>query len=192
MPSRGWDIPVDEDTVTTPARIEPEARRQVRLLEGERILRVWKTGGGFLIMTNLRVTEVLRRPQVFSPSDWEAGPSFFFYDLAPPKVEFRRFLRLVEEKTEGRAAAVRLFLHDPLDVALEIEAARVEGRDEWLRRRARVEGGLREAQKRWEASLRLAGRTGERPVLRVRCGYCGNLIDAAAARCPYCGAPQPV
>ena len=187
MASRGWDPTAD--TVTTPAQIEREALREVHLLDGERILRVWKTGRGFLVMTNLRCTEVGRKPQLFSPSDWEVGPSFFFYNLAPPKVEFHRLLRLTEEK-EKRAAVLRLFLHDPDEVAREIEAAREEGQREWLKRRTRAEAALREARERWESAVPFAGRNGRRPVIRVRCGYCGNLIDGAAARCPYCGAPQ--
>jgi hypothetical protein len=187
MSSRAWDATAD--AVTTPAQIEREAFLQIRLLDGERILRVWKTGRGYLVMTNLRCTEVSRKPQVFSPSDWEAGPNFFFYDLAPPRVEFHRFLRLSEEKGK-RGAVLRLFLHDPDEVAQEIQTARLAGQNEWLKRRARSEAAIRRAQERWETAVPFAGRDGVKPVIRVRCGYCGNLVDASASRCPYCGAPQ--
>jgi len=187
MASRGWDPTAD--TVTSPAQIEREALAEIHLLDGERILRVWKTGRGFLVMTNLRCTEVSRKPQVFAPSDWEAGPNFFFYELAPPKVEFHRFLRLSEEKEE-RAVVVRLFLHDPDEVAQEVEAARIAGQNEWLKRRARSEAVIRQARERWETAVPFAGRGDATPVIRVRCGYCGNLVDASHSRCPFCGAPQ--
>ena len=187
MPSRGWDPDIDTDT--TPAQIEREALNELHLLDGERILRVWRTARGFLVMTNLRCTDIMRKPQVFAPSDWEAGPSLFFYNLGPPRVEFRRFLRLTEEH-EGRALVLRFYLHDPDEVAREIDAARVDGQREWMRRRALSEAVVRQARERWQAALEYFGRGGPRPVIRVRCGYCGNLIEASAQRCPFCGAPQ--
>lgn len=187
MPPRGWDSTPDVDT--TPAQIERDALNEIHLLNGERILRVWKTARGFLVMTNLRCTDILRKPQVFAPSEWEAGPSLFFYNLAPPRVEFRRFLRLSDER-EGRAVVLRFFLHDPEEVAREIQVARISGQQEWLQRRSLAEAIARLARERWESAVPFAGRSGPRPVIRVRCGYCGNLIDASAARCSFCGAPQ--
>lgn len=181
---------VPTETATTPVQIEGEAFDQIHFLEGERILRVWKTGRGFLVMTNLRCTEVSRKPQLFGHRNWEAGPSFFFYDLAPPKVEFQRFLRL-SEAHEGRAVVLRFIVHDPSSVAGEIEEARLSGQNEWLRRRALSERTLRESRERWESSGRaFTIRGGIRQPIKVRCGFCGNLIDVAATRCPFCGAPQ--
>ena len=29
-----------------------------------------------------------------------------------------------------------------------------------------------------------------REVVKVRCGFCGNFMDAGDAICPFCGAPQ--
>ena len=177
------------EAVTTPVQIEFEALRQIHLLDGERLLRVWRTGRGFLVMTNLRCIEVARKPQVFSTSDWEAGPSFFFYNLAPPRVELFRFLRLSEQREE-RTLVMRFFLHDPSEVAQEIQAARLAGQDEWLRRRAAAEGALRQSRERWQAGHPFAFGEGAHRVIRVRCGFCGNLIDVTATRCPFCGAPQ--
>ena len=187
MPHRSWDTPPDTDT--TPAQIDRDALAEIHLLDGERILRVWKTARGFLVMTNLRCTDMMRKPQVFAPSDWEAGPSLFFYNLARPRVELHRFLRLSEEH-EGRAVVLRFYLHDPEEVAREIEAAREAGRAEWLQRRARNEATVRMAREHWATAMAAAGRGGPRPVMRVRCGYCGNLIETSALRCPFCGAPQ--
>jgi hypothetical protein len=177
------------DTATAPAQIDREALRELRLLDGERILRVWKTGRGFLVMTNLRCVEVSRKPQLFARSDWEVGPNFFFYNLGPPKVELHRFLRLAEEH-EDRAVVTRLILHDPATVAQEIQEARLEGQNEWLRRRARAEASIRESRERLQSGRAYATRDGVREVIKVRCGFCGNLMAATATRCPSCGAPQ--
>lgn len=179
----------DSDLVTTPVQIEREALHRLHLLDGEHILRVWKSVRGYLVMTNLRCQEVLRRPQLFASSDWEAGPNFFYYNLGPPKVEFHRFLRLSEEHEEG-ALVVRFILHDPYTVAQEIEAARVAGQDEWLRRRSQAESVLRESRERLRAGKLYSVREGHREVLKVRCSFCGNLMPATAVRCPSCGAPQ--
>lgn len=188
MPPRASGTLPDR-VVTTPAQIEREALRHLYLLDGERILRVWKSVRGFLVMTNLRCQEVRRRSQLFSSSDWEAGPNFFFYNLAPPKVEFHRFLRLTEEHQDG-TLAVRFILHDPFSVAEEIAAARAAGQEEWLRRRSRAESALRESRARLQAGKLYTYREGYREVIRVRCSFCGNLMPATAARCPSCGAPQ--
>ena len=178
------------ETVTGPVQIEKGALGEIHFLEGERILRVWKTGRGFLVMTNLRCVEVVRRPQLFGrTSEWEAGPSLFFYSLGPPRVEFSKFLRLAEEREE-RAQVIRLILHDPSSVAQEVEEARLAGQNEWLRRRAQSESVVRESRERWETGRAFATRDGYRQLIRVRCGFCGNLVEVTATRCPFCGAPQ--
>jgi len=180
---------VPSSGVTAPVQIDRGALGQIHFLEGERIQRVWRTGRGFLVMTNLRCFEVARKPQVFSTSDWEAGPSFFFYNLAPPRVELHRFLRLAEDRDE-RAVVMRFFLHDPSEVAQEIQAARLAGQNEWLRRRAVAEAVLRASRARWEATHQFGPGEGLRRPIKVRCVFCGNLVDVTATRCPFCGAPQ--
>jgi hypothetical protein len=177
------------ETTTTPVQIEKGALDQIHFLEGERVLRVWRTGSGFLVMTNLRCVEISRKPQLFGTREWEAGPSFFFYNLAPPKVEFHRFLRLSEDREE-RAVVVRFILHDPSSVAQEIQETRLAGQNEWLRRRALSEAAIRQSRQRWESGVGFATRDGYRRPIRVRCGFCGNLVDVSATRCPFCGAPQ--
>lgn len=172
---------------TTPDPIDPEALGLLRLLEGERVLRVWRTGRGFLVMTNLRCAEVSRKVELFSPSAWNAGPNFFYYNLAPPKVEFHRYLRLSEER--GRQAiVVRLYLHDPAAVAQEIQAARSAGQNEWLRRRARAEAAFRRSRERWSSGNRVLVHEADREVVLARCAFCGNLMNLRATHCPSCGA----
>jgi len=183
------DSRAGSDLVTSPSQIEKDAYRQIHFLEGEHVQRVWKTARGFLVMTNLRCIEVWRKPQVFAASDWVASPSFFFYNLASPKVEFHTFLRLAEERDE-RAIVMRLFLHDPYEVAQEIQEARLAGQNEWLRRRALTEGALRRSREMWEASRPFEVGEGVKRMMKVRCGFCGNLMGIAATRCPFCGAPQ--
>jgi hypothetical protein len=180
---------VPPGAVTAPVPIDREALRQIHFLEGEHVLRVWRTVRGFLVMTNLRCIEVARKPQLFATSDWEAGPSLFFYNLAAPRVELHRFLRLSEEREE-RALVLRFYLHDPYEVAQEIQAARHAGQNEWLRRRALSEAALRQSRQRWEAAHPFRLGEGVKHAIKVRCGYCGNLIDVIATRCPFCGAPQ--
>jgi len=188
MSPPGWDPP--QDALTSPVPIENEALGEIHFLEGERVLRVWRTGSGYLVMTNLRCIEVGHRPQLFGHhSGWVAGPSLFFYNLGPPRVQFQKFLRLAEVREE-RAQVIRLILHDPSSVAQEIEEARLAGQNEWLRRRAQGEAVLRESRERWEAGGAFHSRDGYRQPIRVRCGFCGNLVEVTASRCPFCGAPQ--
>lgn len=173
---------------TAPDQISKEALEELSLLEDERIHRVWKTGAGFLVMTNLRCVEVWRKPKILGKRDWETGPNFFFYNLAPPKVLFGRFLRLAEE-WEKNPQSVRFVVHDPHTVAEEIQAARSEGRAEWLRRRSNAEARLRH-EKASRPSNPFVIREVIREVIKVRCGFCGNLMDATCSICPSCGAPQ--
>jgi len=183
MSRSNWDDA--PDVVTGPDRAEKEALDQVRLLEGEHVRRVWKCGTGFLVMTNLRVTEVSRKPQLFSATEWQAGPSLFFYNLGPPKVMFHHYVRLSEEYPE-RPLVLHFFVHDPYSVAKEIQEARSVGRNEWLRRRSHAEFEARKAH----ALVGGEGRIPFREVVKVRCSFCGNLMGITAARCPSCGAPQ--
>jgi len=174
--------------VTTPDQIDPGALGELALLERERIVRVWKSGAGFLIMTNLRCTEIWRRPKLFSSSDWEAGPNFFFYNLATPKVQFGRFLRLSEDH-ERNPQSVRLVVHDPHRVAQEVADARSEGQAEWLRRRAGAEARARPTPVA-RGPTPLVIREVVREVVKVPCSFCGTLMLESARHCPACGAPQ--
>jgi hypothetical protein len=183
MDSEGWgpapDIP------TTPDHIDREVLNELRLLDGERVRRVWKTGRGFLVMTNLRCAEIWRKPQLFARSEWEAGPSIFFYNLAAPRVMFHRYLRLSEEHEE-HAVALHLYVRDPYTVAQEVQEARRAGQNEWMHRRTAEEARLRQAQARTGPLDRAVFRE----MVKVRCEFCGNLMSVTASRCPSCGAPQ--
>jgi len=187
MPSNRWDPA--PDTLASPDPIDLEALEQLRPLEGERILRVWRTGRGYLIMTNLRCLEVWRKYELFSAGAWEAGPSFFYYNLAPPRVEFHRFLRLSEERGRG-SVVVHLAVHDPASVAREIMDARAAGQSEWLQRRSAAEAEYRRSHQRYTQGNRVLVHEGNREVVLARCIFCGNLLPILATRCPSCGAPQ--
>jgi hypothetical protein len=181
MSSDAWGS--GADVPTTPDRIEREVLREIRLLDGEKVRRVWKTGRGFLVLTNLRCAEIWRKPELFGRSEWEAGPSLFFYNLAPPRVMFHRYLRLAEEKEE-HAVSLHLYVRDPFSVAQEITEARRSGQNEWLERRSATEARLRSAR---SGPL---DRAVFREMVKVRCEFCGNLMSITAKVCPSCGAPQ--
>jgi hypothetical protein len=185
----GSPPPVPADQVTEPDQLDPGARDQLDLLPGEHLRRCWRTAHGFLVLTNLRVTGITRRAQLFDSPVWRAGPSFLFYNCRPPRVVLGRFLELSEELTEN-AGASRYLVHDPETVRREIEQERVAGRLAWEERR--------------QAALAARGRLSEpmvppgttvvrevvRTVVKVRCRYCGNLMDETLDRCPFCAAPQ--
>jgi len=184
MTPPSWIPPAD--SITRPDQIDPHALEELGLLYGERVLRCWKAGYGFLVMTNLRCVHVWHKPILFSRTDWHTGPPFFFYDLAPPEVVAGRFLELRCTDDPERTTA-RFLLHDASDVAREIEVARIEGRREWEARRARVLadlGDLPPPAPRPGTTLVL------REVVMVRCSYCGNLVEVTRRQCPFCGAPQ--
>ncbi len=184
MPRDGATPSTDSSTAADPA-----ALRVVRLLDGERVLRTWKTPLGLLVMTNLRCLEILHRVPLFGPGGWEIGPSFLFYNLAPPAVVLNRYVRL-SENYERHPMVTHLFVRDPSGVAREIEQARRAGEEEWLRRRAQAERAFRLSRQRWQTADRVVINTGQGELVEVRCSYCGNLIDVRASRCPSCGAPQ--
>lgn len=177
------------DLVTQPDQIGPEAGEQLDLLPGERLLRCWRTPHGFLVLTTLRCTSITRRAQLLEPPIWRAGPSFLFYNCAPPRVVLGRFLELAEEVTEN-AGASRFLVHDPETVRREIEQQRVQGRLAWEERRRAALA----ARGRVGASMAAPGTTVVREVVRtvvkVRCRFCGNLMDETLDRCPFCAAPQ--
>jgi len=173
---------------TQPDQIDPRALHEVRavLLFGERIARCWHTGLGFLVMTNLRCVHLWHKPEVFAPTEWHTGPSFFFYNLATPRVVGGRFLELSEELGSASESA-RFLLHDPASARAEIDQARAAGRAEWAARRTSAQQLL--GRLRFPASPPPGTTLIVREVVKVRCSFCGNLVDVADALCPYCGAP---
>ena len=173
---------------TFPDPIDEGALRAIRFLDEERLHRVWRIPRGFLVATNLRCFEVERRIELFSRGDWSVGPSFLYYNLRAPSVMLHRYLRLAEDR-EPDPLVVHVYVRHPEVVAREIESARISGRDEWLRRRATAEASLRVARARWESGDRVLIHSPEGERIKMRCTYCGNLMDVAVEQCPYCGAP---
>lgn len=174
------------DLVTHPDQVDPVAREQVSLLHGERILRCWRVPFGYLLMTNLRCVYLWCKLELFARSEWHSSPTFFFYNLSPPHVIAGRFVELSEAYDEGTGSA-RFLIHDAAAVREEIESARVAGRAEWTARRARAQGDLRHLS---EPAPPPGTTVIVREVVKVRCAYCGNLMDEGRSTCPSCGAPQ--
>ncbi|HTT14275.1 MAG TPA: hypothetical protein VMG81_00625 [Thermoplasmata archaeon] len=183
-PTSAWDPPPDE--VTAPDQIDARALEQLERLPGERLLRCWKTPFGYLVLTTLRCAQIWHRSELFAASGWRLGPVFFFYNLAEPRVVLGRFLELAEEVPEN-VGRQRFLVRDPARVAAEIDAARQGGHQAWLDRRSATVAALG----RLSAAPVPAGTTVVvRTVVKVRCSFCGNLIDETADRCRFCGAPQ--
>jgi hypothetical protein len=162
------------------------ALRELELLPGERISRCWRTSSGFLVMTNLRCLHVWRKFELFTKSEWHTGPTFLFYSLAPPEVRAGRFLVLTEGVGEDSHSS-RFLVHDPAGLCREIEAARRAGRVEWEGRRARA---IKELNRQKPLPPPPGTTVIVREIIKVRCSYCGNLMNAADKLCPACGAPQ--
>jgi len=178
--------PGTKETLTTPDAIDPGARAEIEFLHGERILRCWRTGIGFLVMTNLRCLHVWRKPELFARSEWHTGPNFFFYSLASPEVVAGRFVQLAEEY-EGSLESARFLVRHPQEVSREIEGARAAGRVEWRAIRSQVQKELGKLH----VPVSPPGTTTiVREIVKVRCSFCGNLMDLSATICPACGAPQ--
>jgi hypothetical protein len=178
--------PSEPDSPTTPDRIDPRALGQIEFLPGERVVRCWRTGVGFLVMTNLRCVHVWRKLELFTRSDWHTGPNFFFYNLASPQIVAGRFLELSEEY-EGSVESARFLVRNPREVSREIDGARAAGRTEWKTIRAQVQRELghmrRTSPPPWSTTI-------VREIVKVRCSFCGNLMDVSSTLCPACGAPQ--
>jgi alkanesulfonate monooxygenase SsuD/methylene tetrahydromethanopterin reductase-like flavin-dependent oxidoreductase (luciferase family) len=174
------------DSPTSPDRIDPRALAQIEFLPRERVARCWRTAIGFLVMTNLRCVHVWRKPELFAKSEWHTGPNFFFYNLASPQIVAGRFLQLSEEY-EGSVETTRFLVRNPREVAREIEDARAAGRAEWRILRSQVQHEL-------DHMRRTSAPPGTtlviREVVKVRCSFCGNLMDVSDTICPTCGAPQ--
>ena len=178
--------PDDLEAPTTPDRLDAGAYRELELLYGERIARCWRTGLGFLVMTNLRCLHLWKKPELFARPEWHTGPTFFFYNLAAPRVVGDRFLELSDEQGTGGASS-RFLVRDPRVVRDEIDAARAAGRAEWISRRREVQKELH----RLRGPVAPPGTTViVREVVKVRCVYCGSLMNLSEKHCPECGAPQ--
>jgi len=171
---------------TTPDLLTPDALAEIDFLEGEQVRRCWRTGFGFLVMTNLRCVHVWKKKELLWRSDWHAGPTFFFYNLAPAHVVAGRFLELREEYDAG-PGRTRFLVRNPQEVAREIDDARIAGRAEWDARRAR---GQQQLHKPRTGPTPAGATVIVREVVKVRCGFCGNLMNASDSICPFCGAPQ--
>lgn len=179
------ELPPDSRT-TSPEQISPATRSALDLLEGERILRCWKTGFGYLVMTNLRCVHVWRKQELFASPEWQTGPTFFFYNLAAPRVVARRFLQLSEEQDLDIGSA-RFLIANPDGVRQEIDDQRGPGQAEWRARKAAAENLLHHPRPVGPG----AGATViVREVVKVRCPFCGTLMNPTDAHCPNCGAPQ--
>jgi len=174
------------DLETLPDPIDPAALGAVELLPGEHVRRCWRTPTGYLVMSNLGCTHVWRKAELFSKGEWQTGPSLLFYDLAPPAVLGGRFVALTEGVGDD-AQTYRFLVRDPEEVAREIEDARPAGKAEWEARRAQTaqEMGRRQTPPPPPGTTVIV-----REIVKVRCSYCGNLMDVADERCPSCGARQ--
>ncbi len=170
---------------TVPDPIDPGARDELELLGGERIVRCWRTPFGFLVMTNLRCVRVWRKAELFARPEWHTGPTFLFYNLSAPRVVADRFVQLSEGR-DGTGASSRFLVRNPREVCQEIDDARSAGRAEWETRKESADRELRRPR-----SLPAPPGTTVivREVVKVRCSYCGALMDTTASLCPACGAP---
>lgn len=184
MDPRPWTPP--PDLVTSPDQIDLDARREIDLMHNEQILRCWKVPLGFLVLTNLRCIHVYHKPELFSRHNWRVGPTFLFYNLAPPQVILDRFVQLSERFDEGVGSA-RFLVHDAPEVAREIDAAREAGRREWAARRARAEADRARIR---PPHLPPGTTVVVREIVKTPCVYCGNLVEVGRLQCPFCGAPQ--
>lgn len=177
------------DQVTRPDQLPPGGWLVIDLLGREQILACWRTPLGFLVLTNLRCSLILRKVAIFHPKGWELGPQFFFYNLRPPRVVLGRFVELAEEFEEEGGLVSRIAVDSPRTVAEKISAAIGPGQAEWARRRSASQR-LIEARRRQREALARAFATGApAEVVRVPCAYCGCPMPVSSNRCPTCGAP---
>jgi hypothetical protein len=181
------------DQVTRPDQLDAGAAREFSPLDDERIVAVWRSRSGYLVLTNLRVVSLWQRPRLLDllgleEGGWQEGPDFFLYGLAPPRVIGR--LVELEGPAAEEASRTRFQVQDPAAVAAAIAEEIPKGRALWEARRARVLAQIRSRSTAPSSSPRGPVREVVRVVVRVPCRYCGCLMDEGAARCPTCGAPQ--
>ncbi len=177
VPTAPW-----EPGTVGPDLLEPEARRALDLMDGERLLGSWRVARGYLILTDLRCLRLWHHVELLGEDRWRSGPSFFFYDMPPPVVLGPHSLELRED-TGADARSTRFQVADAPGVGAAIAAQRGPGREAWSRRRDLVAGPLEALRAAWP------GRPGVTPTSSP-CIYCGNLVPTGATHCPSCGAPQ--
>jgi hypothetical protein len=181
------------DQVTRPDQLDPAAAREFGPLDDERIVAVWRSHPGFLLLTNLRVVFLWRTPKLLGllgveRDEWHEGPDFLLGAIAPPRAT-ERFVEL-EEPGDGRSSSARFPVQNPRAVAAAIAHEIPSGRTLWLARRARVLERMRADRSAGPSPTPGVVREVVRVVVRVPCRYCGSLMDEGAARCPTCGAGQ--
>lgn len=181
------ETPEEVAAATTPDAISVGALNEIDLLDGEQILRCWHLTHGYLVMTNLRCLEIRRAWELLSEPVWNAGPSVFFFDMAPPTLIAGRLLE-VRSVGDTPGPVLRALLADPRSALADIAEEMPAGRAEWQRRRAAGEAAV--GGRATRAAVGPVVREVVREVIKVRCSYCGNLMDEGADRCPSCGAPQ--
>lgn len=173
------------DSSTEPDALDPDARIQLDLIHGEQITRCWKVPYGFLVATNLRAIYVWKRNTLLHADGWQTGPTYMFYNMAPPRVVGWRFVELSEDPPLSQSP-FRFLVRDPTSVCADLGAARLEGRAEWQRRRS---DASRAAVQRRPFQPPPGATVVVHEVVKIRCAYCGALMDEGAALCPRCGAP---
>ena len=169
-------------------RLPREALDAVEWYDGESIRSVWTSGTDFLVISTLRCALLSKGDGVGRPHGWFAPAEYFFFNFAPPRILGLSEVELAEEFFEGRT--VRLSVPDPVALATALADARSAGREAWDRRRASEIPGLPQERPLWGDVGPVAPRERWSRAVKVPCGECGNLFDAAARRCPSCGTPR--
>lgn len=171
---------------TSPDVLDADAREQLDLLNEERIVRCWKVPYGYLVVTTLRCIYVWKRHELLQPSEgWQTGPTFMFYKMAPPRIVAWRFVELSEDPPFSQDP-FRFLVRNPAQACADIDAARQAGRAAWTARRALVHrlGATPTPFVPPPGSTVVV-----REVVKIRCSYCGALMNEGAPICPRCGAP---
>lgn len=182
-----WNPPPEQRTA--PDQLPGEAWRAIDLFDGEAVRRCWRTAHGFLILTNLRCVLVWRHRELFHARAWESGPEVFLYNVADPRVVLGRFVEIAPAVDEGDGL-IRAGVADPRAVAGEIRDEIPAARQEWDRRRTKMQQDLAAHQARRAQIAAVIAAGGSAPVPKVPCPYCGSSIPVTARRCPNCGAPM--
>jgi hypothetical protein len=175
------------DATVGPDPLSADAIRSVDWMGGERLLCSWKTPHGYLALSNLRCVAIWRHYELFGAREWRSGPSFFFYNMAPPRLVLGRFVELREQVSELGSNS-RFQVRDPEMVRGTIAQAMPAGLREWQERKRIVEEERRRHKP--PPPPPVVVREIVREVVRVPCRFCGRLMDDTALRCPSCGGPH--
>ncbi len=182
------------DQITQPDQLDPAAAREFDPIDDERIVAVWRSHFGYLMLTSLRVVCFWRRQRLLGrlaldAREWHEGPDFYLFALSTPRVS-GRFVELEVADGGDRASSARIEVEDPRSVASRIVEEIPRGRALWLARREQVRDRLRALRTSSPPPASGAVREVVRVVVRVPCRYCGSLMDEGDTRCPSCGAAQ--